>query len=36
MLSLGTALMLVGGMILVLIVGETLLSDGERRPPGPP
>lgn len=36
MLSLGTALMLVGGMILVLIVGETMLSDGGQQPPGPP
>lgn len=36
MLSLATALMLVGGMILVLIVGETLLAVGERRPPGSP
>ena len=33
MLSLGTALMLVGAVILVLIVGETLFEYAERQPP---
>ena len=33
MVSLGTALMLVGAMILVLVVGETLLAYAERQPP---
>jgi hypothetical protein len=31
MLSLGTALILVGGLVLVLVVGETLLEYAERR-----
>ena len=35
MISFGTALLLVGGMVVVLVVGEALLAYAERERPRP-